>query len=218
CNERYLEIYGLTREQAYPGVSLHELLQYRRATGTFFQDIDRYVTAAKQRVIEGKIFNNVVEVKGRIISISNRPISGGGWVSTHEDITEQRRHDQERDRLAAQNLRRAAIDGAIAAFRPRVESMLRTVGDNAAAMRKTATSIFGASHTNSERAAGAVDTSNEASVNVETAASAAEELSSFDRRDQSSAWPDKSPRRDSGRRSRGHKQADRFARAGRAKA
>src|SRR5262249_29091098 len=95
CNERSLEIYGLTREQAYPGVSLHDLLKYRRATGTFFQDIDKYVTAAKQRVIEGKIFNNVVEVKGRIISISNRPISGGGWVSTHEDITEQRRHDQE---------------------------------------------------------------------------------------------------------------------------
>src|SRR5439155_7777369 len=83
----------------------------------------------------------------------------------------------ERDRLAAQSQRRSTIDAAIAAFRPRVESMLHTVGDNAAAMRTTATSMFGASHRTSERAAGAVDASNEASVNVETAASAAEELS-----------------------------------------
>jgi methyl-accepting chemotaxis protein len=176
CNERYLEMYGLTREQAYPGCPLQELLEYRRQTGTFFQHIDEYVAAAKLRVVEGKVFSNVVEVKGRVVSISNRPISGGGWVSTHEDITDQRQQDQERDRLAAQSVRRATIDAAIAAFRPRAESMLKTVGDNAAAMRATATSMFTASQTTSERAAGAVDSSNEASVNVETAASAAEEL------------------------------------------
>lgn len=177
CNDRYLEMYSLTREHAYPGCFLRELLEYRRASGTFFQDIDEYVAAARRRVVEGKVFNNVVEIKGRIISISNRPIEGGGWVSTHEDITEQRRQDQERDLMVAQNERRSAIDAAIASFRPRIETMLKTVGDNAAAMRTTSSSLFNASHQTSERAAGAVDSSNEASVNVETAASAAEELS-----------------------------------------
>jgi methyl-accepting chemotaxis protein/PAS domain-containing protein len=178
CNDRYLQMYDLTREDAYPGCHLRDLLAHRKATGTFHVDVDEYIAAAKRRVIEGKIFNNVVEVKGRIISIANRPIEGGGWVSTHEDITELRQADQERDRMNAQEQHRATVDAAIAAFRPRIEAMLRTVGDNAVAMRATATSLFAASRKTSQRAEGAVHTSNEASVNVEIAASAAEELSS----------------------------------------
>jgi methyl-accepting chemotaxis protein len=178
CNKRYLEMYGLTSEHAYPGCHLHDLLEYRKATGTFFQDIDEYVAAARRRVAEGRIFNNVVEVKGRSISVGNRPIAGGGWVSTHEDITEQRQADQERERLAAQDQRRTVVDAAIASFRQRVETMLSTVGDNAVTMRATATTLFAASRKTSQRAEGAVHTSNEASVNVEIAASAAEELSS----------------------------------------
>jgi methyl-accepting chemotaxis protein len=177
CNDRYLDMYGLTRKQAYPGCPLRELLEHRRANGTFVQDIDEYVAAAKRRVVEGNVFSNVVEVKDRIISISNRPIAGGGWVSTHEDITEQRQRDQERSSLALQEERRAAMEAAIAVFRPRVEAMLKTVGENAVAVRSTASALFATSNTTSERAEGAVDTSNEASVNVEIAAGAAEELS-----------------------------------------
>jgi methyl-accepting chemotaxis protein len=176
CNERYLDMYGLTRERAYPGCTLRELLEFRRSNGTFFQDIDEYVASAKQRVIKGDIFNTVVEVRGRVISIANRPITGGGWVSTHEDVTEQRRQDQERERVAAQDQRRTAVEVAIAQFRGRIETMLKTVGDNAAAMRATATTLFAASHKTTERADGAVQSSNEACTNVEIAASAAEEL------------------------------------------
>src|SRR5262245_47799327 len=176
CNERYLDMYGLDRERAYPGCTLRELLEHRKANGTFFQDIDEYVASAKRRVIKGDIFNTVVEVKGRVISIANRPSAGGGWVSTHEDVTEQRRQDLERERAAAQEQRRTAIEAAIAQFRSRVETMLKTVGDNAAAMRTTASTLFAASNKASERAEGAVQSSNEASTNVETAASAAEEL------------------------------------------
>jgi len=177
CNERYLDMYGLTREYVFPGCTLRELLEYRVRTGTFFQDIDEYVASAKRRVVKGDIFNNIVEVKGRVISIANRPIEGGGWVSTHEDITERRRQDQERDRVAAQDQRRAAVEAAIIAFRSRVETMLKTVGDNAAAMRSTAGALFASSRKTSEHAQGAVQTSNEASTNVEVAAAAAEELS-----------------------------------------
>ncbi len=177
CNGRYLEMYGLTAEYAYPGCYLRDLLEYRRSTGTFFQNIDEYVAAARRRVAEGKVFTNMVEVKGRSIAIANRPIAGGGWVSTHEDITEQRKADQERDRLAVQDQRRSVVDAAIASFRRRVETMLSTVNDSAVAMRATATTLFAASQKTSQRAEGAVDTSNEASVNVEIAASAAEELS-----------------------------------------
>ena len=177
CNEPYLDMYGLTRKQAYPGCPLRELLEIRKASGTFHQDIDEYVSGAERRVVEGKVFNNIVEVRGRIISINNRPIPGGGWVSTHDDISEQRRQDQERNLTAAQEQRRSAMEAAIAVFRPRVETMLKTVGEHAMAMRSTASTLFAASSKTSQRAEGAVDTSNEASMNVEIAAGAAEELS-----------------------------------------
>ena len=121
--------------------------------------------------------NSTIEVRGQIISVNNRPTPGGGWVSTHEDISEQRRQNQERDLNTAQEQRRAAMEAAIAVFRPRVETMLKTVGEHAKAMRSTASTLFAASSKTSQRADGAVDTSNEASMNVEIAAGAAEELS-----------------------------------------
>ena len=177
CNEPYLDMYGLTRKQAYPGVMLRELLEARKATGTFHDDIDEYVAAAQRRVVEGRVFRSVIDVRDRIISINNRPIPGGGWVSTHQDISDRRRQEQERDMMLAQDARRTAVEAAIAVFRPRVETMLKTVGEHALAMRTTASTLFAASSKASQRADGAVDTSNEASMNVEIAAGAAEELS-----------------------------------------
>jgi PAS domain S-box-containing protein len=175
-NERYHELYGFSPEQTRPGSRLQDLLVHRRATGTFSGDIEAYVARARSRVAEGKIFTNVIEVNGRTISISNRPMRGGGWVATHEDITEQRQADQERDSMAALDQRRQSVDAAISTFRERVESLLRTVGDSAVAMRSTATTLFGSSRNTSQRAEGAARTSNEASMSVEKAASAADEM------------------------------------------
>jgi len=31
---------------------------------------------------------------GRVISIVNKPMTGGGWLATHEDVTERRRSEQ----------------------------------------------------------------------------------------------------------------------------
>jgi PAS domain S-box-containing protein len=178
-NQRYRQMYGLSADKAKPGTSLRDLFAERVRVGTFKGDIDAYVSEAITQLRAGRSIDRTMEMgDGRVYSISNRPLPTGGWVSTHQDITEQLRQDQERDRIAAQIERRSAIDAAIADFRPRIEIMLKTVGDNAAAMRTTASALFTASQKTSERAADAVDSSNEASVNVETAASAAEELSS----------------------------------------
>jgi NO-binding membrane sensor protein with MHYT domain len=190
-NRRYLLMYGISPEKVQPGCALVDLLRLRKEVGTFKGDPDKY--AAKFADEAGKfrhdpdadkLVDDGLEIKlidlpdGRAISIANQSMPGGGWVSTHQDVTDQRRQEQERDRLASQEQRRAAVDAAIVTFRQRAETMLRTVDDNAAAMRSTATSLFAASHKTSERAEGAVETSNEASVNVEIAASAAEEMSS----------------------------------------
>jgi methyl-accepting chemotaxis protein len=178
CNDRYRSLYDLTPEQTVPGTPLRRLLETRRANGNFVSDIDTYIAAAKQSLSKGEVFGTVVEIKGRMISISNRPMPDGGWVATHEDITERQRRSKLLDRAAEQEERRAALELAISAFRGRAEATLKTVSDHAVTMRQTASSLFDASRKTSERVEGAVNTSNEASDNVEVAAAAAEELSS----------------------------------------
>jgi methyl-accepting chemotaxis protein len=178
CNDRYRNLYDLTLEQTVPGTPLRRLLETRRANGNFVSDIDAYIAAAKQSISRGEVFGTVLEIKGRMISISNRPMPDGGWVATHEDITERQKRSKLLDRATEQEERRAALELAISAFRGRAEATLKTVSDHAAAMRQTASSLFDASRKTSERAEGAVHASNEASDNVEVAAAAAEELSS----------------------------------------
>jgi methyl-accepting chemotaxis protein len=179
CNERYIEMYGLRPEVAKPGCSLRELLDERKRANTFAGDAEEYIAEALRRMRSGQSVQDVREMPdGRFISIASRPMAGGGWVATHQDITERRRQDQQRDRLVSQEQRRAMIEAAIATFRQRVEAVLKTVSDGAAAMRATASTLFQSSHRASQRAVGAVHSSNEASANVETAASAANELSS----------------------------------------
>ena len=178
CNERYVEIYRLDRSLANPGVLLRDLLEQRKRAGTFAGDAEQYIADTLRRMRQTDGMQDVREMPdGRFISVSSRPMAGGGWVATHQDITERRRQDQERDTLAAHEQRRVLVDAAIANFRQRVETMLQSVGDNAGKMRAIATVLFSASRQTSQRAEGAVDASNEASTNVETAASAANELS-----------------------------------------
>ena len=178
CNERYIEMYRLDPELATPGALLRELLEQRKRSGTFTGDSDSYIEDTLRRMRASSGLQDIRDMPdGRVISVSSRPMRGGGWVATHQDITERRRRDQEHDRMAAQEQRRATVDTAIAVFRERAEAMLQTVGETALAMRSTATTLFAASSKTSQRAEGAVHTSNEASTNVEIAASAANELS-----------------------------------------
>jgi len=178
CNQRYMEMYNLSADIVKPGCSLQSLLEYRINNGSFSRDPITYRRELVGAMVAGNTTSNEVKSKdGRSISVINRPMSEGGWVATHEDITERRDAERERISMQEQQQRRAAIDQAIAAFRRRVEDHLKTVAEGAKAMRSTATTLFGNSGHASKSADGAVSASNEASANVETAAVAADELS-----------------------------------------
>jgi methyl-accepting chemotaxis protein len=176
-NRRYLEIYGLSPEKTKPGCSLGELIRQRMDAGTFTGDPDKYVADTMREIAQGKAVDKIVEMgDGRVIALANRPMADGGWVVTHDDITEQRNAEQKHASLAEQEHRRVTVEAAIRSFRERVEAALKTVGDSAGAMRATAAALSGSSDQSSQRAEGAVKTSNESSDNVEAAAAAAEEL------------------------------------------
>jgi methyl-accepting chemotaxis protein len=177
CNERYVQMYNLTPEVTRPGVSLRELLLHRIRMGNFSGDPDQYIADLLATIAKGKTASGVREHDGRFIGLANRPMPDGGWVATHEDVTERRQAELARTAMLAVEGRRSAIEEAIAGFRTRVESVLKTVADSAGAMQGTAGGLLKASEQTSQRAESAVRSSNEASTNVAVAATAAAELS-----------------------------------------
>jgi diguanylate cyclase (GGDEF)-like protein len=95
CNERYRLMYGLPREVVQPGCTLRGLLEQRKATGTFPGDIDQYLTEMFAALDAGTTMAKLVELPdSRIIAVLNHPMSDGGWVATHDDITDRQRAEQ----------------------------------------------------------------------------------------------------------------------------
>jgi len=179
CNAQYYKMYNLTPADVRPGSTLSEVLTKRVAMGTFSRDPEEYRKEFLTAVGLGRTIVHEVKSKGgHLLLVTNHPMKGGGWIGTHEDITERRQAEQQRTAMQQQEERRTIIEGAISTFRERVENLLRTVGDSASEMRATAAGLFNASGHTSQRAESAVHSSNEASTNVESAAIAADELSS----------------------------------------
>jgi diguanylate cyclase (GGDEF)-like protein len=95
CNEPYLKMYGLTKDLAKPGCTLRELLQIIPA-GAFVADSEDYVVKLTTCIAEGRTLCNVVNSNdGRVFSVVNTPVSGGGWLATHEDITDRQRAQEQ---------------------------------------------------------------------------------------------------------------------------
>ena len=179
CNRQYLQMYNLSPNIVKPGCSLRTLIEHRKETGLLKLDPQQYVTEIMDSIGAGKTSKWVIEASdGRIVHAINEPMPHGGWVSTHEDVTEQSRLQQQRDDMTEQQKRRGAIDAAIASFRAEIEPLLRTFGDSAAAMKSTAVALSSASNHTSLCAEGAVKASSEAAAGVNIAAQATDELSS----------------------------------------
>ncbi len=99
CNERYIEMYGLSSAVVRPGCSFREVIAHRKATGSFVGDVDLYV----ERVLRDIGTRNAMVIEtpdGRSIQVVNEPLADGGWVATHEDITERRRVEERITHLA----------------------------------------------------------------------------------------------------------------------
>lgn len=95
CNRRFLEMYRLDPDKIKPGLRMQDMLQMRRENGTFSRDPDEYVRELRAKLIAGQATNLIVERKdGTVVAIANQPMPGGGWVSTHEDITAKRRAEE----------------------------------------------------------------------------------------------------------------------------
>jgi PAS domain S-box-containing protein len=105
CNTRFAELYGLTLDQVRPGTTLRVILGRRAAVGTApkGRSLDEYLGWADATVRAPAASDALVELAdGRTIAIHSEPMPGGGWVGTHDDVTERLRTEAA---LVAQNER-----------------------------------------------------------------------------------------------------------------
>jgi diguanylate cyclase (GGDEF)-like protein len=94
-NDRYLEIFGMVPGSVEPGCTLREIFNKLEVAGVVGGDHDKYIADLRETLAQGETTRTVKELNdGRTIHIFNRRMPGGGWVATHEDVTERRRSEQ----------------------------------------------------------------------------------------------------------------------------
>jgi diguanylate cyclase (GGDEF)-like protein len=99
CNQPYIDMYALSPDVVKPGAGFRDIIRHRKATGSFVGDEQAYIASVLHEIDRRKV--NVIEIAdGRSVQIINEPLADGGWLATHEDITERRRAEQQIAHLA----------------------------------------------------------------------------------------------------------------------
>jgi diguanylate cyclase (GGDEF)-like protein/PAS domain S-box-containing protein len=99
-NERYRELIGLPAD-FLQGLSLLDLFKRRKTTGDFMGDADEFFAGVMAKVRARKWDTKIMESsKGRTLRVVDRPMAGGGWVATFEDITEWRKAEEKISHMA----------------------------------------------------------------------------------------------------------------------
>src|SRR5262249_53788843 len=97
-NDRYLQMYGLSADVVKQGCTIRELVEHRIEKGTFFNtDPERYIADLTAALLtDRRALRKTLELDdGRVVAVLSQPMADGGWVVTHECITERHRAEQE---------------------------------------------------------------------------------------------------------------------------
>lgn len=174
CNDRYLEMYGLSKDIVRDGITLSNILRYRKDNGSLGAELDEYRDDLLTAMAQGSSVSRVVESpNGRAIQVINKAIPGSRyWIGTHDDITERRQAERTAAALLEKENHRTE------SFRQSVANVLAVVGESVITMRSTATMLSDSTGEISERANGAAKTTSEASANVSAATLAVRNLMS----------------------------------------
>ena len=94
CNEPYARIYCLPEYLLRPGTSLEQILDHLFDLGMDTGGTREEYVAWRREVIARREYGKTIhELNGRTIMMQHHPMKDGGWVSTHEDVTEQRQNE-----------------------------------------------------------------------------------------------------------------------------
>jgi transcriptional regulator with PAS, ATPase and Fis domain len=158
CNRRYADVYGIDPAVLRPGMTLRDVVDLRVAVGSApDMSPERYMIWRDSIQVSDKPSDTTVKLaNGRVIAIRHRPMKDGGWVATHDDVTERHSAELERVLLARQEERRSATEAAISGFRDSVEAVLSRFAASVSAMQDTAAGLSARAGESSDRAAEAL--------------------------------------------------------------
>lgn len=101
ANDLYATMYGLSPEQTKPGTTLLEILKARIAVGSSPKDAEKYMVDRLDEAFRPEPASIINELRdGRVFAINRRPMSDGGSVAIHQDITTQKRAEERIAHLA----------------------------------------------------------------------------------------------------------------------
>lgn len=96
-NRQWLDAYQLSPDDIRIGMNFREVFANQEAV----RDLDAYLADLKDRLARSEHTSNTVQFPdGRVIYISYGRRESGGWVATHEDITERKASEDRIERLA----------------------------------------------------------------------------------------------------------------------
>lgn len=114
-NQQFAALYGLTEAQVRPGTAFREILALRSERIASPESAAEDVGACASEVSPASAVQSFHELAdGRIILVSRRLMSGGGFVEIHRDVTDERAAEERADRaMQALIERQYAIDQAV---------------------------------------------------------------------------------------------------------
>jgi len=92
-NARFVEVYNFPEEFVQPGTTYEDMLGFLcDRDGLSDKERKAYIETRLETVTAAGPSTRIRELTGgRFIAINHQPMDNGGWVSTHEDITELQR-------------------------------------------------------------------------------------------------------------------------------
>ncbi len=102
CNRRYAAMYGLSDEQVRPGTTLRDIVDARFAIGSFpAMQREAYLAWRETIAVSSQPSDTELALSnGKVFAIHHEPMPDGGWVATHEDVTERKQATQQIEWMA----------------------------------------------------------------------------------------------------------------------
>jgi diguanylate cyclase (GGDEF)-like protein len=96
CNAKYASMYGLHAGLTEPGTPIRAILEHRLKNGTATTDAENFVERGLVFAAQSTVVNFEHQLQdGRIIALTRAPLSSGGAVTIHVDVTEKRNSEKQ---------------------------------------------------------------------------------------------------------------------------
>jgi len=134
-NNRFLEIFGLPREQFHPGDPFEKFVRFCAEKGEYGPGNVEEVVGEQMELVRSLKPYKLERTRpdGTVIGIRNQPVPSGGFVTTYSDITDRIRAQEDKinlQRELAQSSKLEAVGQLAAGIAHEINTPTQYIGDN----------------------------------------------------------------------------------------